>query len=215
MILAAAVPGTAPSASAQSTPNYGETISLNIKTVDHGWHLEMAYNQPASTMQEFTPEGQTGQNWTEMITVTALKNNPRVNTGQMIVGMIQRFRGVCGSVQVIEANEGQETDSLRASAGLPATYKTYTALVRCDDPKATPNPNVLLKKHEVMLLKGMQGWLTAYLVQRAWHSDEIPADSVLSSDATREEWRQWLSGVKVAGIPAGVQPDSSATQPAN
>src|SRR3954463_5531378 len=82
VLIAAAAPG----ASAQSpapAPNYGETISLNIKVVDHGWHLEMAYNQPVSTMQEFTPEGQTGQNWTEMITVTALKNNPRVNTGQM------------------------------------------------------------------------------------------------------------------------------------
>ena len=66
---------------------------------------------------------------------------------------------------------------------------------------ASPNPNIHNKKHEVMWFKGIQGFLTAHLIERAWHGDEVTPDSILASAETRRSWQQWFDGVRISGIP--------------
>lgn len=182
-------------------PNYTENLVLSFAGAGRGFHLDKSYDQPNNIMMEFVPNGETGQAWTEMVTTVTLKNMPQANTGAWIAGVAQRIQGRCPKFSVLAKDEGSEIDELRQSAGLPATYKTYSALIYCEDGAPSPNPNVHVMKHEVIWFKGIQGFMTAYLVQRAWHGDELPADGVIKSDATRQAWKSWLDTVRIAGIP--------------
>lgn len=181
--------------------NYIEAIFFNLQAGGHGWQVDATYNNPTDTMTEYVPTGQTGKNWSEMITTIIGKNQPEMNTGLLITNIVQSFQTTCGTVKILEAKADTKTDPVRDRLGLPASYQTFTALVRCDDPRAAPNRTVTLKKHEVVWFKGIQGWLTTYIVQRAWHGDEIPPDSILASDSVRGDWRDWIDSVTIGGAP--------------
>lgn len=152
-------------------------------------------------MMEFVPDGETGERWTEMVTAITLKNMPQANTGSWIAGIVQRIQSRCPKFSVLAKSEGSEIDDLRQSVGLPASYKTYSLLMYCEGGAPSPNPNVHVMKHEVIWFKGIQGFMTAHLVQRAWHGDELPPNSVVNSDATRLAWKKWFDTVKIAGLP--------------
>jgi len=189
--------------------NYTEGIILSMQVGSHHWHLDMSYDRPISTMQEYVQDGETGQNWSEMITLVTLKNHPEVSTAKYIGGIVQSFRAICAKVEILDLVTKTETDSLRQSVGLPASYQTVSALMQCDDPKPSSNPAIHVKKHEVVWFKGIQGWLTAYIVQRAWHSDDIGPDSILGSEKTRSEWREALDQITIAGLPDDKRSDLS------
>ncbi len=186
--------------------NYTELLTVNMKAGGHAWRLDKTYTPPGNMMMEYVPEGQTGQNWSEMITTITFTSQPQPNTGNIIAGIVRNFRGICGKLDLLDQNTSTETDELRKSVGLPATYQTFSVLLRCDDPKPSPNPAVTVKKHEVLWLKGIQGWLYSYLVQRAWHSDDLAPDSILISDKTHKEWQDWGQNVRISGIPDDKRP---------
>jgi len=186
---------------ADTVGNYTENLVIGMQAGGHPWRLDKTYNEPNNTMMEWVPQGETGQNWSEMITSITFKNHPEANTANMIAGIVRNFRSICAKVDILDSSSKVETDELRKHEGLPASYQTVSVLLRCDDPKPSPNPAVTVKKHEVLWLKGIQGWLTAYLVQRAWHSNEVSPDSILASDKTRNEWREWGDRVQISGIP--------------
>ncbi len=189
--------------------DYSENLSFNLKTGGHSWRLDKTYNPPGNVMMEWVPEGQTGQNWTEMITSITFTSRPEPNTGAIIGGIVKNFRSICAKVDILDSASALATDRLRQSVGSPAQYQTYSVLMRCDDPKPSPNPAVTVKKHEVLWIKGMQGWLYSYIVERAWHGDDITPNSILASDDTRKEWKDWGDNVEIAGIPRDKLPAKS------
>jgi len=186
--------------------NYTELLTLNLQTGGHAWHLDKTYNPPGNQMMEYVPEGQTGQNWSEMITTITFHSQPPPNVANVIAGIVRNFRAICGKLDLADQNASTETDDLRKSAGLPATYQTFSILLKCEDPKPSPSPAITVRKHEVLWLKGIQGWLNSYLVQRAWHSDTLEPGSILASDKTYKEWQDWGRTIRIAGIPDDKRP---------
>lgn len=181
--------------------NYTENLLLGFKDTGRGFHLDKSYDQPNNIMMEFVPDGETGQQWTEMITTITLKNLPQANTSAWIAGVAQRVQSRCPKFSILLKEEGSQIDDLRQSAGLPAVYKTFSLLLYCEGGAPSPNPNVHVMKHEVIWFKGIQGFMTAYLVQRAWHADELPLDSVVTSETARLAWKKWFDTVKISGLP--------------
>ncbi len=193
---AAESPGQSPA------PNYSESLTFSGKIDGLSFHLDHSYDLPNHVMQEWVPQGETGANWSQMITTITFKNHPEVDTSKMIAGTIGNFRSICAKVDILKTEVKVQTDPLRQKAGLPAEYKTYSALVHCDSPDpAKRQGSVSLRKHEVVWFKGIQGFLTAHLVQRAWHGDEIKPDSILASADAQKSWQAWINNVAIAGIP--------------
>jgi len=193
---------------ASSQPTYTELLSFDGKADGKTWKLGDSGEQQGVLMQEFVPEGETVDNWSEMITIQTFKQRPDFDTRAFIARVVASFNGTCASLQVLANHAREQTDDLRAAAHLPAAYHTYDTLVRCEVAPAArpPGVNVSLRRYEVVWFKGIQGWLSAYLVQRAWHGDTITPDSILASDATRQRWQAWIDQVKISGVPDKAKP---------
>jgi hypothetical protein len=183
-----------------------ENIVLPSDEGGRAWHLDGAYDQPNYVMHTFVQDGETGQNWTEMVTAIALKNKDETDAGRWIAEGVKRIQSHCGGFEILANDQGQQTDAIRVKDGLPATYQTYSVLVHCEGPWANQDPGYQTKKHEVVWFKSIQGFETTYLVQRAWHGDDIAPDSILASPATRQVWKAWIDQVAVRGIPDGATP---------
>jgi len=137
-------------------------------------------------MQEYVPAGQTIADWSEMITTLTLP--PGQDPSARLAAMLEGLRDACKSYRVIKA------------AVQDAPYPSRSLLARCDQPDDTAfsDPNILLLKHEVIWAKTLEGHAQNYVVWRAWHGDKVPADSVLTSVATRREWQDWLDQISLA-----------------
>jgi hypothetical protein len=137
-------------------------------------------------MREYVPAGETIADWTQMITALTLPagQDPRARLAAILNGL----RGACASYRVMH------------SAAHDVPYRSADFLVRCDQPDdaAFPDNNVLLRRHEVIWAKTIQGRSDNYLVWRAWHGDSIPRDSVLASGSVRHEWQDWVDQVGLA-----------------
>ena len=59
-----------------------------------------------------------------------------------------------------------------------------------------------LKKHEVIWTKAIRGPLYGHLITREWHGDDLPPDSVLASDSTRQDWQNWFDQVRISSSSA-------------
>lgn len=200
---------TLPWAEAQpAAPTLTELLSFDGKADGKTWKLGDSVDRGGMLMQEFVPEGETVDNWSEMITIQTFKQRPDMNMQGLIARTLAGFRDVCANLQLLANNARDQTDELRAAAHLPATYHTYDTLVRCDVAPAArpPGAHVSLRKYEVVWFKGIQGWLSSYLVQRAWHGDTITPDSILGSDATRQRWQGWIDQIAISGAPDKAKP---------
>jgi hypothetical protein len=138
-------------------------------------------------MQEFVPAGETIADWTQMITTLTLPagQDPQARLTSILNGL----RGACRSYRVVQ------------SAARDVPYHTANLLVRCDQPDETAfgDPNILLRRHEVIWAKTIQGRGENFVVWRAWHGDAITHDSVLASGAVRQEWQDWVDQVGLVG----------------
>lgn len=181
-------------------PNYTELLSFAGTTGGLTFHLNYSKDGNVN-LQEYVPEGQTVENWTQMITVLTTKPEHRIEPGGWIVGTVESLKKHCGSVKVFEQHHGTQVDTMRQQQGLPANYQVYSILAVCENPAQAPGPNVTLHRYEAIWFKGIRGWLDDYLVERAWHGDTITPDSLLASRATQDEWRGWINDVSIAGRP--------------
>lgn len=180
----AAIAEEAPAAPPRSNT---ESLSLPMGMTGESWHMITNQRQSGYAFEEFVPQGDSGGNWTEMVTVQAF-DRPDFDTSKFIATVIGNVTKGCGEAQLLEKGTPVE-------GGFP----TFNALVLCQDPPAHPElPNATLKKYEVIWFKGIQGHLHAYVVQRAWHSDTKSATSILASAATRQSWRNWIYSVCIA-----------------
>jgi hypothetical protein len=189
--LAACVQPPAPALRVQAmsapTPP-AERLTLPLHPDDLDWASVGGGPLPGGgDMREYVPVGETIADWSQMITTLTLpaSDDPAARLAAILGGL----RGACRAYRVIQ------------SATQETPYHSQTLLARCDHPDeaALADPNILLRKHEVIWAKTIQGRTQNYVVWRAWHDDTLPKDSVLSSATTRQQWQSWLNKVAIAG----------------
>jgi len=176
-------------AAAQPAPAPVPQEYLDLPSHPGGLHWQAAGGGALAgggDMQEYVPAGETIADWTQMITAMTLPagQDPRARLAAILNGL----HGACASYRVVQ------------SAARDVPYRTADFLVRCDQPDdaAFPDNNVLLRRHEVIWAKTIQGRSDNYVVIRSWHGDQIPQDSVLVSATARREWQDWVDQVGLA-----------------
>lgn len=154
---------------------------------------------PQGLLQVFIPPGQSVGDWSEMVSVSTYKMafEPKA----WVHNFVQGLTGICRKLDVLTEGAKIQIDPVRQEKNLPAAYQTYNALVHCQDPPASPNPNVVVKKHEVIWVKVIAGFGYTHIVQKQWHGDEITPGSVLSSADTRAAWQRWIDDVAIITAP--------------
>ncbi len=143
----------------------------------------LLFNVPSDYIQDYTdqnktnlilewvPDGQSVENWEEMLTVQLFFGPPVQKPGNFAHAFIQSIEGAC------EGGEGQVVKE-----GLEQGYKFAFFLAICPENPATGKP-------EFIWLKAIAGRDALYVVQKAWKyhptNDEI------------EDWSKYLAGIAV------------------
>jgi hypothetical protein len=173
--------------------------SVRIPAAGGVWHQISHATMPTQIVDEYTPAHESGAAWTQIITVKTL---PLARDPAPIVqGAVALMRDVCGKVNVVHVAHSQELGEV-SSLDLPLPiFDAADTLVTCRQPDMAALHNrlgtnrVTLRKFEVTWYKAIRGQQANYIVQRAWHGDEIDATSVLGSDAVLGQWKTWISRV--------------------
>jgi hypothetical protein len=178
-----------------------ELLNFSVKAGGIMFHLGYSTETAQNIHLEFVPAGETVQQWSQIITSITTKPGHRLAPDQWISNTIGMLQKTCGKLTLLEKRAGTETDTFRQQQGLPAEYQTFSILAICENPTVAPDPNVTLRHFEVIWFKGIKGWLNDYMIQRAWHGDVIPPNSILASRDVLNEWRDWIEAVTIAGRP--------------
>lgn len=164
------------------------------------WHdASIGVATGREVVQEKLPAGETPQAWTQIITI---KTMPRDRDPQAVAaGTVNLLRDVCGHVNIVTTPHRQLVGEVR-SLNLPLPeFDATDLLVTCKDPdmaKLHAHPGterVTLRRYEVTWYKLMKGRYANYIVQRAWHGDDIDGSSPLGSAAVLAAWKSWMTGV--------------------
>ncbi|HTZ69460.1 MAG TPA: hypothetical protein VMB71_02320 [Acetobacteraceae bacterium] len=180
-------PAPAPVAAAPAPqPPPAPTERLDVPLHDDGitWQSAGSGTLPGGgEAQEYVPAGETIADWSQMVTTLTLPAGQ--DPAARLTQILNHLRAACRSYRVIQ------------STSQDSPYPSKSLLVRCDKPDEAvfADPNILLRRHEALWAKTVQGPTQGYLVLRAWHGDAIPSDSVLLSRAVRREWQDWLDQV--------------------
>jgi hypothetical protein len=189
---------TRPLPPATSTPaSYVDTV--RIPAAGGVWHQISHTVLPTQTVDEYTLVNESGTAWTQIITVKTfpLSRDP----APIVQGAVGLMRGVCAKVSVVNVAHSQELGEVaRLDAPLPI-FDAADTLVTCRHPdmaalhKRLGTDRVTLRTFEVTWYKAIRGQKANYIVQRAWHGDEIDETSVLGSDIVLDGWKAWISRV--------------------
>jgi hypothetical protein len=170
-----------------------ESVSLPPDAGGLKWHVDARQPGAQGTNEEWVPAGQTGKNWTEMITVREYK--PGTDVPKLVTEEVQLLANACKSYQIMETHQGVGRAIPMQINGPRYNYAKFDVLVRCDDPLRADAAAAGLRKHEVIWFKGMHGQKGNYLVQRAWHGDLIGPDTVLGAPKVHDAWQAWIDNV--------------------
>jgi TonB family protein len=204
-------------------PNVFQTQAIRIAETLHlgnlrDWQSLADHSDVLGSTTEWILKGQTAEAWSEKITSRMMRNPSPMPPEQWVKDAVAALRAHCGKLEVLAEQAKVQTDPARAASGSAADYPTAFALVHCTDPAPDGNPQVLPKKHEVIWIKAMRGFHFGYLVQRTWHGDDLPADSVILSDKTRQNWQAWSDQVSLTtpsamAATARLNPPTTPSQP--
>lgn len=161
-----------------------------------GWHFAGNQPSPPGVMtQVWVPVGETPLAWSQMVVITVTRVTSPVDPKLMIDRLSARLRQACGGFNISLRQDATENDALAKP------YLVSSALLDCEDPAANSDPQITLKKHEAIWAKAIQGNGLAFMVQRDWHGDEIGPETVLSSEAIKQQWQDWFSHVTITVMP--------------
>ena len=186
------LPPTAP-----AVVSYVDTV--RIPAAGGVWHQISHTALPTQIVDEYTPVNENDAAWTQIITVKTLPLSR--DPAPIVQGTVGLMRDVCAKVNLVNVAHSQELGEV---AGLDAPLPIFDAaetLVTCRHPdmaelhKRLGTDRVTLRKFEVTWYKAIRGQKANYIVQRAWHGDEIDETSVLGSDAVLDGWKTWISRV--------------------
>ncbi len=167
----------------------------------HGvtWHQVGGAVTPDELITEWVPEGQTDLDWTQIITIKTMARTR--DPAAIVQGAVRLMRGICGKLSVVQTPPRQQLGDVQALGLTLPAFKTTDILVTCEVPDMRPLHKRLgirneeVRRYEVTWYRSMQGEWQNFIVQRAWHGDEIDGASPLGAKETLEEWKRWLAGV--------------------
>jgi hypothetical protein len=156
------------------------------KTGIANWTKANERQQGTYSLLQIVPSGQTNKDWTDMLTIQTFDRR-QINVHDYIDKFTNTLKSACANLEV--ANKEEKPDQV-------------SVMLLCRDPDRAKAPQgVSLKSHEVFLLKGMRGLVSAYLIERSWHSDGAAKNSVFASPETRKTWQAWADSVSLCSKP--------------
>ena len=130
---------------------------------------------------EYAPEGQTEDNWQEMISVQILLDTKNSDPDLMLTRVASHLKKECRkfSVKPIELT------------GIQDTYPSLTMLTYCEK-------KVGGDFGEIGIIRGISGNESFYLLQKLWRTDPFKADEELPINL--EQRKFWLGYIAYLGI---------------
>ena len=128
---------------------------------------------PGNTLTEFVPQGQTVENWTDMVTVTRAAHMDTFSPRQFLGGIEEGWRAACPGADSHWGPSGEEQ-------GRPFAILLLTCPI-----------NPTSGKPESTWFKGIQGLQAFHTVQKAFRTDVSPDDV--------RTWMAWLREVTLCG----------------
>lgn len=163
LILALALPSAA---RAQNLQN--ENL---IVAIPKGYKIGHQQKAQRGVISEMVPEGQTVENWTEMVTVQIFFGLGHVTPASYRTNMEKLWSGACPGSSFATQKEGIENG-----------YSTLTFRLNCPTNKQTGKP-------EITWMKFMQGRDSFYIVQKAFKYEPSAAEIA--------QWSGYLNSVGV------------------
>lgn len=171
----------------------GELLDLPQFAGGLRWHSVSAQTGPVP-VASFVPEGQSRDDWREMIAATALSVS--ASPGAAAQARLATLTPACAQSE-IHWLSGAQSDG------------GFDVFVSCTRAPPQARSRVRLPRHEAVWLRGVFGRKANYLIMRSWRGDTTAA-SVVDSTAVRAEWRAWFGYVGISGHDHRRPPDPDA-----
>ena len=134
----------------EGSTKQSETKEMLIGQVQTGFELGYSTEQDEFIMSEWIPNGESLQDWTQMITLQALLDYPPDRLETFVSRFIELVNEDCGNIDSLIISEGLE---------LEYAYKIFATV--CEKNPKTQKP-------EATILKAIAGDEALYVVQKAW-----------------------------------------------
>ena len=153
-------------------PSQAQFVGENLLvTVPAGFKLGYEGSRPGLNLQEWVPENETVENWSEMVTTQVFQQRTDIDPARMLQGIGKQWREACSGSTSTPITNGQVN-------GYPASM----VLMRCPRLPATGKP-------ETTMFRAIKGNDSFYMVQSAVRS--VPDEAQL------ERMKQYLDKVSV------------------
>lgn len=153
-------------------PAHAQFTNENLLVgMPQGFKVGFEDSRRGMTMQEWVPEGETVQNWTEMVTVQVFFNRPDLDPAQFLATMEKQWAAAC-----------KGSTAKPVASGPVNGYASTTVLLRCPLLASSGMP-------ETTMVKAIKGNDSFYVVQRAARA--------ASDEARLAQIRQYLEAVTV------------------
>ncbi|MEM1139084.1 MAG: hypothetical protein AAGH45_04305 [Pseudomonadota bacterium] len=162
---AGAAEGTAAQAPAPETPaaDVGERLAFPMPA---GWKPVNRVSDADGTVvfAEFVPEAESHDRWSEMITLI-VDPGEQFEPGAYAREMTRSLGQNCASTEV-----------RRHQADRPLPYPHFTGEIICIGSIHRKTAQADIRNFEVLVFQAIQGADAFYMIQRAWHADQVLPD---------------------------------------
>ena len=151
-----------------------------------GWHEVFAEREENLSTTEYVPEGQSDNDWEEMLTVQVLLETPDADPDQLLSSVVNHLSGECDAYAAQPIELGGTGD-----------YPTLGLMSMCGDLKYSDGG-------EFILIRGIAGKENFYLLQKSWRTpkfdlrDEPPVDL-----KQRKFWLGYLAYLRICSPERG------------
>jgi hypothetical protein len=176
---------TLASAAMAQAPAGGEQLFL---IPPPGWSVGFHSQQGNVELTEIVPQGQSVQDWTEMLTVQLITGKPEKSPQEVLKDQVDELQKAC--------------DDVGAGATAPQVENGYDTAIRailCTKSKQWG-------KGELTLYKVIRGRERLYVIARAWRGAPFDKDHLPVPPEKTQEWLQFMQRVSVCDARDGQRP---------
>src|SRR5262249_7277039 len=142
-----------------------------------GWKIDLHERRGAVDSTQIVPQGQSGKDWTDMLTVQFSAAIPIKAVTEVLNDQLERITRDCEDVLAGPANTGTETG-----------FETGVRVIACTKSRRTG-------KGEVSLFKVLRGREKLYVVARSWRGAAFARDKMPLAQETTQEWTSFMQSV--------------------
>lgn len=160
----------------QAAPASGERLFLIPPT---GWVIAFHDRQGNVDLTELVPQGQTAQNWKEMLTVQLISGKPESSPADVLKNQLSEIQQACDDVGAGAVSPGMENG-----------YETALRAIACTRSKQWG-------KGELNLYKVIRGQDRLYVVSRSWRGEPFEKDKLPVGPDVTKQWLNFMQQVRV------------------